>query len=142
MESLKLEIRDVQSRREPWLDNVRDFLLALPPLSALKLTKRIHFLPVQKVLNHQDHALRRPWLYQVTERSEQPNGPDERDFHTLALIESLPRSCVLMKELAIPVRRSKGDRSEVDAYRSLGVLPKLRVSDLELDCSHYAILWS
>ena len=104
---------------EPWLDNMRDFLLALPSLSALKLTRRIHLLPVQKILNHQDHALRRLWLFQVTERSEQPNGPDERNFDTSGLIESLPRSCPLLEELAIPVRRSKGDRSEVDAYRSL-----------------------
>lgn len=140
--SLELEIRDVESRREPWLDNARDFLLALPPLSALELTRRIHFLAIQKILNHHGHALRRLWLFQVPERSEQPNGPNERNFDTPGLIESLPRSCPLLEELAIPMRRSKGDRSEVDAYRSLRALLKLRVLDLKLDCSDYAVLWS
>lgn len=142
LKSLSLDIDGAQNKDDPWLDSVRDFLLAIPSLFELKLQGTIHFLPLSIILDNRGHSLRHLWLLQRHGGRERPNTSEDRIFDTSVLIDKLPILCPHLRELAIPVRHSSGDKTEVSAYKYLGSLSKLHTLNLTLDCSDYSVLWA
>ena len=62
-------------------------------------------------------------------------GPPTPFVISYAHIQDLRQQCPGLRDLELLLPRSKGDQQEVDIYRALGQLPKLKRLSLLLDCS-------
>lgn len=110
-------------------DAAINFMRSLPRLKALRVTnwkRGFSFVPALS-----------PGL-QTLELSTVciSGGPPLRDDHILQLAEL----CPLLENLAIQIKRSRGDAAEVERYRALGRLSRLQHLRLTLDASPPAII--
>ncbi|PKY03512.1 hypothetical protein P168DRAFT_327575 [Aspergillus campestris IBT 28561] len=112
-----------------YYDTVARFLLSLPPLSSLTLCNWKHDLPLDAVIPYHGPNLRKLSV-----------SPFDDESLTLVNVKRISTSCPLLEELKLPLRRSKGDSTEVMAYQALGSLPSLRSLDLTLNASNRSVL--
>jgi hypothetical protein len=94
------------------------------------------------ILEHHGRSLKNLWLVQSLGQGESPSSWKDRYMNTTAVLSQLLKHCSNLEELVLPIRRSKGDKAEVEIYKMLGSLRKLRTLQLTLDCSDYSVLWA
>ena len=110
-------------------DAVARFLLSLPRLSNLTLREWRHDLLLDAAIPYHGPKLRKLSI-----------SPFDDESFTLENVKTLSTSCLLLEALELPLRRSKGDFTEVMTYQALGSLPALRYLGLTLDASNRSAL--
>jgi hypothetical protein len=109
---------------------MRDLLMSIPPLIALKITGGAGPLTFDAITNNHGSRLRR--LHFV------PQQRKEQFVLDAQRIMELKNSSPLLEELTIKTPRSKGDETEVAIYKALGSIARLQILYLVLDASIYA----
>ncbi|KAK4071667.1 uncharacterized protein Triagg1_5905 [Trichoderma aggressivum f. europaeum] len=106
-------------------------LRAIKPLQSLELEGKIGYSAWQAVIDQHGNSLRELLFVPASEYYD--------DIEALVLscdrIRQLPGICVNLEKLELRVPRTRGDEDEVDIYRHLGRLPRLKRISLVLDCS-------
>ncbi|RFU32800.1 hypothetical protein B7463_g3562, partial [Scytalidium lignicola] len=112
---------------------VQHFLCAsIPPrLSVLELNGHLNYDFLDPVLSYHGQSLSRLKLHPVLSKYSFVQ-------REIALFKE---HCPLLEELMFYLHRSKGDAAEVDAYRTLGSLPKLQYLRLMLDASNSSAMY-
>lgn len=105
-----------------WSDSFLAFLRGLPSLKALRVLGWPRSTSFTPGLNTELQKLH-------LDTWHTPGGPPLLQDHVL----QLPIRCPALEELAIEIKRSRGDAAEVACYRALGRLPRLRRLKLTLD---------
>lgn len=141
LESLSLTVHK-SSGSTDIITAVNHFLLAVRPVRKLCLEKTIQTLSLVQVVEHHGSTLRRLCLLPSKEYTACNTQWSDHYLPSATILSAITRSCPLIEDLAITVRRSKGSSEEVQMYRVLGSLPKLQSLSLTLDASDYSLLWS
>lgn len=122
---MPLETEDVRQA-------IENFFKSLSPLKTLRLQGLMDTALVQTIL--EKHG---PFLQELLLRPR-PVG-FRYDIESMILdptnIFTFAKSCPLVRELHLVIKRSKGDSHETACYRALGEFPSLEKLALELDCS-------
>lgn len=108
---------------------VNSFLLGLPALSVLHLSKWHSDLGMKAILEHHGSRLYELFL-----------SPSTGVTATLEDLKDVARYCPLLENLSIKIKRSKGDVQEVAIYKTIGALPRLQHLYLDLDASDWNLL--
>ncbi|KAM5464243.1 hypothetical protein MauCBS54593_007062 [Microsporum audouinii] len=111
------------------------FLQSLPPLNVLKLTGNFSHETFKAILGHH-RSLQRIWLSPQRKSHLASFGLD----FTLSLdrIRELTSQCLQLRTVSLLIPRTLGDSQEVNIYRALGSLPRLKDLSLYLDCFCHA----
>ncbi|KAL2115157.1 hypothetical protein VTJ04DRAFT_10820 [Mycothermus thermophilus] len=111
--------------RLPRLGELAGALLSvLPPLEDLTLEGYIGSAIWEIALPYHGPTLRRLCL--PTKHRRQTLSADK--------IYTIARTCPLLESARLAISRSRGSQEEVEAYRAIGHIPKLRCVDLVLNC--------
>lgn len=112
-----------EGQEQVYYDDVKQFLCCLPQLTSLEI---IAWHPSMSLISALHPRLRELWL-----RTQHELGQclDE------ATLAELADRCPAIETLALKIRRSRGDATEVALYRALGRFPRLRRLALTLDAS-------
>ncbi|RYP31403.1 hypothetical protein DL767_005803 [Monosporascus sp. MG133] len=113
-------------------------LQTLRPLQNLELTGFIGESTFMAILHHHGATLAKLKLIPDFQRLRS-TGPPMRFVISYSHIQDLQKQCPGLRELELLLPRSKGDQQEVDIYRTLGALPRLKRLSLLLDCSKHDI---
>jgi len=139
-------LRVVIHRDNTSIDNTikatSDLLLAVQPLSELRLEQSIQTLAFGQIIKHHGSMLQNLSLLPSKEYTAYHESWSGYYLPTSTMLQELRECCPQLEYLAISIRRSRGSSAEVQAYRTLGSLPKLRHLALTLDASDYSVLWS
>jgi hypothetical protein len=141
LSELSFAVYKKQSRPDPTVQAANHFLLTLRPLSVLRLDQNVQGLSLVRIVAHHATCLRKLWLLPVKELDSHNLASAEYYIPSLEVLEELKKSCFGLEDLAISVRRSRGSKTEIDAYRLLGSLENLRFLSLNLDASDMSVLW-
>lgn len=130
--SLKLGARnhDDPPPTRDYFDAANRFLRSLPRLNTLSLVGNIPQVTLDTTLGHHGSSLHKLLLacQQVTGLLLQRHIADIKEY------------CPLLEDLSLSIPRSRGDASEVAAYKTLGSIPRLQRLRLDLDASDFAVL--
>lgn len=110
---------------------VAGFLGSLPPLRAIRFITDIDEPIFDSTIRWHGPSLQRLWFPPPEERS--------RIFFNSERLVRLSRSCPSLDDLAISIRRNRGNADEVSMYRMLGRIPRLKILALTLDCEDPAL---
>lgn len=111
---------------------VSRLLRAIKPQQCLELGEKIGDGAWRAVTDHHGSSLRE-LRFVPARRSD---GTDADSFVlSCDKIRLLSQNCSRLEKLELRVFRSRGDEDEVDIYRSLGRLPRLKRISLILECS-------
>lgn len=132
LRSLEMDISPHSPSRHTasFYESVKSFLVKLPPLSVLDLNGWHSRVSIESIAISHGPRLRKLHLARL---------PVSWQFANEENILQLGRYCPLLKELSVPVQRSKGDSKEIALYRALGALKSLQYLDLLLDVSPTAL---
>lgn len=134
LETLVLQLDDSNLRQCTIREcpHLGGFLRNLPPLKNLKISGIISPSSFRVCIQRHGSELRRLQIGVATTLSERAFDSDAIDI----LREHPPP---LLEDLALCIKRSKGDKKEVAIYKALGALPKLQILDLTLDCADFTV---
>ncbi|TIA30695.1 hypothetical protein D6C78_09427 [Aureobasidium pullulans] len=141
LSQLSFAVYKKQSRSDAATQAANHFLLSLRPLSVLRLDQNVQGLSLVRIVAHHAACLRKLWLLPVKELNAHNLASAEYYIPSLEVLSELKKSCSGLEDLAISVRRSRGNKTEIDAYRLLGSLQNLRFLSLNLDASDMSVLW-
>ncbi|KAI5193498.1 hypothetical protein E4T38_09950 [Aureobasidium subglaciale] len=141
LSQLSFAVYKKQSRSDAAIQAANHFLLTLRPLSVLRLDQNVQGLSLVQIVAHHATCLRKLWLLPVKELNSHNLASAEYYIPSLEVLSELKKSCSGLEDLAISVRRSRGNKTEIDAYRLLGSLQNLRFLSLNLDASDMSVLW-
>ncbi|KAL2863535.1 uncharacterized protein BJX67DRAFT_363206 [Aspergillus lucknowensis] len=114
------------------LDNdAATFLSNLPPLENLLIVSYYAKESLTAALQHHGPTLTRLGLIFIN------RGDPWRSQVTRELIDSIRAHCPNLQDLTLRIPRSGGNTKEVNVYRSLGKLTRLKHITLELDCTAF-----
>ncbi|KAH7308946.1 hypothetical protein B0I35DRAFT_359887 [Stachybotrys elegans] len=131
---ISLDRDDVQEKRPGFADDAIAFFDSLPPLTTLDLSGALEQKILQHVLRQHGATLKNLTItpyeskYSTTKRNL-PLVLTNEDF------DVLQSSCPNVMKLKLPVKRRKGNASEVAIYQALGRMKSLTDIYLTLDCS-------
>ncbi|KFY95394.1 hypothetical protein V500_02786 [Pseudogymnoascus sp. VKM F-4518 (FW-2643)] len=119
------------SPTKEYFDAANRFLCSLPHLNTLSLVGDIPQITLDTALGHHGSSLHKLLLsrQQVTGDRLQRHIADIREY------------CPLLEDLSLSIPRSRGDATEVAAYKTLGSIPRLQRLSLGLDASDFAVLY-
>ncbi|PIA94553.1 hypothetical protein CB0940_08140 [Cercospora beticola] len=139
LRSISLSIPEPKYASTETFKELQRFLVTIPPLQSLRLDDHLHLVDMEPVLKHHGPTLKCLWLMRAGTHNEQPQFWEYLCTKHPGVLAAVQKYCTRLGKLAIPIRRSKGNAAEVESYKILGTLPKLRVLDLTLDCSDYSV---
>jgi hypothetical protein len=133
---------ETASSRSGYFQTITGFLSSLPSLTALQVFAWDH---AQHVFSFHNSKLERLLLSPIKNQERRRFKTaicDMQQYLTLEGLKVLVSSFPRLIDLSIPVKRSRGDSTEVTLYRYLGEhLPNLRRLSLRLDCSPPPFFW-
>lgn len=122
---MPLEEDDVRPAIELFFEN-------LVPLKTLRLQGLMDTALVQAIIERHGPSLQELML-------RPRRGGFRYDIESMTLdptrISTFAKSCPLVRELHLVIKRSKGDSHETACYKALGEFPSIEKLSLELDCS-------
>lgn len=127
LEELDIDLGPARNNRRyhpNCVDAINSFMVHLPALSNLRLTGWHPRISVAKILDKNGSRLRHLSLTSFNGR-------------TLSLenLHQLVETCQVLETLTIQIKRSRGSYEEYTYYQTLGLLPRLRHLNLELETS-------
>lgn len=131
LETLVLDLNyyDINERKLELRPQVSDFLRSLSPLKTLKISGIVSPSNFQACVQRHAPTLRRLWFGAAMIPGMDSNAIGILQEHPMPLLE----------DLALSIKRSKGDESEVAIYKVLGALPRLQTLNLTLDCADFTV---
>lgn len=142
LEILRIAVHKNDTSIDDTIEAVDHLLLAVLPLSELRLEQSVQTLAFDQIIKHHGSVLRKLSLLPSKEYTAYHTSWSDYYLPILTMLPELRQCCPQLEYLAISIRRSRGSSAEVQAYRTLGSLPKLRHLALTLDASDYSVLWS
>lgn len=115
------------------LGTITEVFCRLPPLSSLTLKGELYRTTLESIAKLHGPTLRTLSLV-ASGTGRARLVLDAKDLNVIA------SCCPLLEDLTLSLRRSKGDASEVAAYRILGSLPRLQTIKVFLDASDFEVL--
>uniref|UniRef100_A0A8H7NL51 Uncharacterized protein n=1 Tax=Bionectria ochroleuca TaxID=29856 RepID=A0A8H7NL51_BIOOC len=140
---LVLERDTDATQRANYGDNAVLFFTSLGPLEELSVTGALEPKILKAILHQHGPTLEKLGLHS----SEDASGDDPAQVsrHEIPMIftkehiQGIHTQCPILEELAIPVKRTQSNAAEVDIYKSLARLDRLKSLFLILDCSDWRV---
>ncbi|CAH0049042.1 unnamed protein product [Clonostachys solani] len=135
-----LERNDPDGVRPEYGDDAAAFFSAFEPLRQLSVSGPLEPKILDAILHRHGRTLKELMLYP---REREFRGDRNREEIPMVLtkehILQIQTECPALEDLAIPVKRLKSSAAEVDIYRSLAKMERLRSLLLTLDCSEWRV---
>ncbi|KAF9891393.1 hypothetical protein FE257_004249 [Aspergillus nanangensis] len=128
LRTLLLKIRPSDGDNDGLFRATERFLCSLPPLSQLDLNGWHSMIPVEQLVQRHGQKLRKLVL-----SSLQWQRLTKDDVLTIA------QHCPVLEDLTLTLRRSQGNREQVECYKALGTVQNLQYLDLTLDVSEVGL---
>lgn len=133
---------DMFLERPLYTENAIAFLRTFNNLQELSVVGPLDSAIVDAILINHGQTLRKLTLEPHESVFNVSNGRDRRDIpfeFTKEHISGIESCCPILKELAVPVKRSMSSASEAELYRCFGEIKSLRSLFLTLDCSNWRV---
>ncbi|KAF2684989.1 hypothetical protein K458DRAFT_366493 [Lentithecium fluviatile CBS 122367] len=133
---------DRYHERPHYSENAISFFQAFESLEELSIHGPIDSHIMDAILSQHGQTLKKLSLRPFEELMDYDHGRDRRDIpmeFTKDHILQIQAQCLVLEELAIPVKRNKSSASEVEMYRCFNEIKSLRFLFLILDCSNLRV---
>ncbi|VUC28687.1 unnamed protein product [Clonostachys rosea] len=131
------------THRANYGDNAALFFASLEPLDELSVTGPLEPKILEAILQRHGQTLEKLGLHPVEDASGDDPAYVSRFEIPMILtkehIQSIHDQCPILEELAIPVKRMQSSAVEVDIYKTLARLDRLKSLFLILDCSDWRV---
>lgn len=137
--SVYLRRDDGDLERPHYSENAVSFFLAFEPLEELSIHGPIDSHIMDAIVSYHGTKLRKLSLRPYEKPFNAVNGRNRRDIpfeFTKNDILQVQAQCLVLEELAIPVKRNKSSASEAEMYRCFAKMKSLRILFLTLDCQN------
>ncbi|KAM5435538.1 hypothetical protein McanCB21832_003244 [Microsporum canis] len=132
LRTLDLKIRVSYASEDINMDEATGICLrSLPPLESLGLDGAFGSSTFNVILHRHGNTLRKLRFMPDQERKE-------KILISYPRMQDLQQQCQNLREVELPIPRTRGDEQEVGIYHALGRLPWLERASLLLDCSSRA----
>ncbi|KAF2160666.1 hypothetical protein M409DRAFT_59705 [Zasmidium cellare ATCC 36951] len=132
-----------QEERSARADDTQTWLLSLPRLRVLGLSGplyREYAQAIRSALGWHGQTLEKfvlgPPLYGKNNHSDARETIDAG----MEMLVDLSRTCPVLQELSIPLRRSRSNRTEIELYQYLAEFPNLTKISLQFDCCCWGLM--
>ncbi|KAF2681573.1 hypothetical protein K458DRAFT_456473 [Lentithecium fluviatile CBS 122367] len=137
-----LDRDDALAEKPHYSENAVSFFRAFESLEELSISGPIDSHIVDAILCRHGQTLKKLHLRPFEDLTNLSNGRDRRDIpmeFTKDHILQIQAYCLVLEDLAIPVKRNKSSASEAEIYRCFGEIKSLRFLLLNLDCSDWQV---
>ncbi|CAN8099711.1 unnamed protein product [Discula destructiva] len=136
--SIRLQRDDDATERPNYTNIAARFFRTLEPLDELSVSGSLEPPTLDAILSQHGRSLKKFTLrpFESSARSGVRHIPMTCAKEHVLQIQA---QCPLLQDLAIPVKRTKSDATEVDLYKSLGLFANVQNLLLILDCSDWHV---
>jgi hypothetical protein len=134
-----LHVRLARDERPDYTNKVNAFLGAFEPLNELSVSGPLEPNIVDTFLQQHGQTLKKLSLRSLEYEFAIDNHREIPMTCTKENILQIAAQCPVLEELAVPVKRTKSDATEVDIYKTFGKMRRLTSLFLILDCSDWRV---
>lgn len=143
--SIRLDRNDIMAARPGYAGIAVAFVNLFEPLHELSVCGSLEPEILDAILSRHGPVLRKLSLFPWEVPSIAPHGlpPTQRAMPLIfgkAHLLQIQSQCPELRELTIPVKRTKSDSHEAEIYKSFGKMERLESLVLILDCSNWRII--